>query len=69
MIDIVMDWADAKMSYIAKKMPSLVHTEPSSFACGFNMGYKQALLDLENHLENKGLYDRLNKHQCEQATE
>ena len=64
MINFVMSWADDKMTEIAKKMPSLVHTEPASFACGFNMGYKQALLDLEKHLENKGLYDRLSTHQC-----
>lgn len=58
MIDTVMFWADKKMSEIAQKLPTLVHTEPASFACGYNMGYKQALLDLENYLEEKGLYDR-----------
>lgn len=58
MIEIVMNWIDKKMSEIAQKLPTLVHTEPSSFACGFNMGYKQALLDLEHHLEHHKLYDR-----------
>lgn len=44
------EWIGDKLKEVAKKLPSLVHTEPSSFACGYNMGYKQALLDLDNFL-------------------
>jgi hypothetical protein len=44
-------WIDEKLGEIANKLPSLVHTEPASFACGYNVGYKQALLDIENHLD------------------
>lgn len=44
-------WIDEKIGEIANKLPSLVHTEPASFACGYNVGYKSALLDLENRLD------------------
>lgn len=45
-------WIDEKIGDIANKLPSLVHTEPVSFACGYNVGYKSALLDLEHALED-----------------
>jgi hypothetical protein len=48
------DWIDKKIADIAKKLPTLVHSEPASFSCGFNVGYKQALLDLDRFLEDKG---------------
>lgn len=44
---ILNDWIDGKLAEIANKLPSLVHQDAASFACGFNTGYKQALLDLE----------------------
>jgi hypothetical protein len=47
------DWIDTKIAEIAKKLPTLVHTEPASFSCGFNTGYKQAMLDLDRFLEDK----------------
>lgn len=47
------EWIDAKIENIAEKLPSLVHTEPASFACGYNMGYKQAMLDLDRFLEDE----------------
>lgn len=46
------DWICSKYAEIADKLPSLVHSEPASFSCGFNTGYKQALLDLENKIES-----------------
>lgn len=46
-------WIDDKLKSVAEKLPSLVHTEPASFACGFNIGYKQALLDLSLFLGHK----------------
>jgi hypothetical protein len=46
------DWIEAKLAEIALKLPTLVHTEPASFSCGFNVGYKQALLDLEHIIED-----------------
>jgi hypothetical protein len=45
------EWIDSKLADIATKLPTLVHTEPASFACGFNTGYKQALLDLDRLIE------------------
>lgn len=51
---ILNDWINDHFSEIAKKLPTLVHTDPASFACGFNTGYKQALLDLENFLDGLG---------------
>lgn len=48
----IQDWINNKYKEIAVKLPTLVHTEPASFSCGFNTGYKQALLDLENQIED-----------------
>ena len=47
------DWIDAKIADVATKLPTLVHTESASFSCGFNTGYKQAMLDLDRFLEDK----------------
>lgn len=46
------DWIDGKLAEIANKLPSLVHSDAASFACGFNTGYKQALLDLERMMND-----------------
>ena len=46
------DWIDEKFKDIAGKLPTLVHTEPASFSCGYNVGYKQALLDIERIIEH-----------------
>jgi hypothetical protein len=48
----IQDWINDKHKEIAGKLPTLVHTEPASFSCGFNTGYKQALRDLENLIED-----------------
>jgi hypothetical protein len=48
----IQDWINDKFKEIAGKFPTLVHTEPASFSCGFNTGYKQALLDIENQIED-----------------
>ena len=53
----VNNWIDRKLGDIAKKLPSLVHTEPASFACGYNAGYKGALLDLHRYLDDLGLLE------------
>jgi hypothetical protein len=45
------DWIDEKLSEIAQKLPTLVHEEPASFACGYNAGFKSALLELDRILE------------------
>ena len=46
------EWIDAKFSVIALRLPRLVKEQPDSFSCGHNMGYKQALLDLDKELES-----------------
>jgi hypothetical protein len=43
-------WIDEKLTEIGSKLPNQVHENPASFACGFNMGYKQAVLDLQNFI-------------------
>lgn len=48
----IQDWISEQYKEIAKKLPNLVHTEPASFACGFNTGYKEALRELENKIED-----------------
>ena len=47
------DWINSKFEMIAQKLPTLVHTDPASFACGYNTGYKQAMLDLDRFLEDE----------------
>lgn len=49
----IQEWIGNKFSDIATRLPSLVHEDPASFACGYNMGYKQALLDFERELEDE----------------
>jgi hypothetical protein len=51
-IQEVRQWLNEKMEAISKKMPDLVHSEPASFACGFNIGYKQCVLDLTRYLDS-----------------
>lgn len=41
---------DLKLTEISKRLPEAVHNDPASFACGYNMGYKSALLDMEAEL-------------------
>ncbi len=47
------DWINEGFKKVAEKLPNLVHTEPASFACGFNTGYKQALLELDRFLQDE----------------
>jgi hypothetical protein len=44
---IIQNFIDNKIKEISKKLPSLVDKSPGSFACGHEMGYKNALLDME----------------------
>lgn len=48
--DKAQQFIDKKMAEIAKKLPDLAHEDPASFACGYNLGYKAALLDIEREL-------------------
>ena len=63
-------WVDEKLRRIAEMPEILSHTDASSFNCGFNAGYKQAVLDLDRLLEspnkdeNKMTFD-----QCEELIE
>lgn len=47
------DWINNKLSDVAKKLPTLVNKAPESFACGYQMGYKHALLDLDKFLQDE----------------
>lgn len=42
---------DSKLSDIALKLPSMVHSDPASFSCGYNTGYKNFLLYIERFFE------------------
>ena len=44
-------WISNKLKEIAERLPSLVHQDPASFACGFNSGYKQCLIDLSSQID------------------
>ncbi len=46
-------WIEQKLKEIASKLPSLVHQDPASFACGYNSGYKAALLDMQKLKEKE----------------
>jgi hypothetical protein len=45
-------WINNKIIKISKELPLLVLDNPKSFDCGFNIGYKHAMLDLSSHLNN-----------------
>ncbi len=47
------EWIDSKFKMIADKLPTLVHQDPASFACGYNVGYKQCLLELDRFLQDE----------------
>jgi hypothetical protein len=48
--DALQSWIDRKFAEIANQLPESVK-QPASFRCGHDMGYKQALLDLEKFLD------------------
>lgn len=57
------DWLDESLAAIGKRLPALVEDEPKSFDCGYEMGYKQALLKLESLIED-GLKPRESQCWC-----
>lgn len=59
----IQDWINHKLKDIAEKLPTLVHTEPASFSCGYNAGYKKCLIDLEIIIED-GVTLRKTKCRC-----
>jgi hypothetical protein len=52
-MDDVNDWVDQKLMDVAQKLPSQAHDDPASFACGYNTGYKQALLDIKREFNGE----------------
>lgn len=48
----IQDWINNKLKEIAIKLPDLVENHSASFACGFSSGYKSAMLDLDNLIED-----------------
>jgi hypothetical protein len=50
-VEEIIKWINNKTKVVAAMLPTLVHTEPASFSCGYNTGYKQCLLDLLNFVE------------------
>jgi len=49
------EWINNRLSYAAKLLPQLTHEDPASFACGYNAGYKNALLEIQEFLNDKKL--------------
>ena len=49
-ISNIHEWIDLKFEEIAEKLPHLAHEDAASFACGYNMGYKRAVLDLDDFI-------------------
>lgn len=47
------EWIDKRLKYIAELLPQLQHEDPASFACGYNAGYKNALLDMCARLKDE----------------
>jgi hypothetical protein len=45
-------YINIKLAAIAQSLPITVD-KPASFACGYDTGYKQAMLDLERFLEDE----------------
>jgi len=45
------EWIDLKLHEISLRLPFEVHEDPASFACGYNSGYKSAILDLKDKLD------------------
>ena len=52
-MSLLNEWINEKFAEIALRLPMLVHTDPASFSCGFNTGYKQAMIDLDRFLEDE----------------
>lgn len=44
----IQEWLFIKLKDISETLSGLVRSDPQSFNCGFNTGYKQALIDLDN---------------------
>ena len=43
-------WIDEKLTEIGDKIKEITHDNPASFSCGYNVGYRQAILDLQNFI-------------------
>ena len=52
---IINEWIDSKLACVGNALPSLIETEPDSFMCGHEVGYKQALLELEDFIDTLDL--------------
>lgn len=63
------DWIDGKIAEISNKLPTLVHQDPASFSCGYNTGYKNAMLDLENFMNDLELSEEFREVYCDKMAE
>ena len=53
--NLIQEYIDAKIAIIANSLPRKVHDNPKSFTCGHDVGYKQALLDIERFMVDNGI--------------
>lgn len=51
MITTIKEWLKDRITEIATRLPTSVHKDPASFACGYNVGFKAALLQLDALIE------------------
>lgn len=54
-MDELEEWIEEKLADITERLPSQAHDSHASFAWGwgFNIGYKQAMLDLSVFLDSR----------------
>lgn len=51
-MELLKNWINVKFAEVSVKLPTISHTEPASLCCGYNTGYKSAILDLQEFLLN-----------------
>ncbi len=46
----IFDWLNEEIEKVEKKIPDLLGSHPDSFKCGYEIGYRDCLLNLEHFL-------------------
>ncbi len=59
------EWLNEKLKEVAGRLPTLVHQDPASFACGYNSGYKSALIEMQDILNKQTPHYFENLQECD----
>lgn len=59
------EWLNEKLKEVAERLPTLVHQDPASFACGYNSGYKSALIEMQDILNKETPHYFENLQECD----